>query len=316
MAPAKSTPRFRVRSGAMKDAELKTLRAARDALGDDDLRKAKRLLRRCVGDAPEGIQLFAAIDALAALEALEGDVGALFATADACARAYWDSPGPYRPHAITVRVLARLAYADWLAAHGGVDRLELAHQTVAEAKAMSRFGPVVGIEVVEKRVAAAVRKRIKTPRPKARKLRPRAKGASRKVEELEPRNDRYQGARRPRQASEAIGAHGDGAFDGRLRRRCVHLGWRSRRGRRLSYCRRGRDLPGRARRSRCLGTLRCIRRALLRYCHGLSARGRRDHRERARCARGCTRVGHGLRRLQRWRRSHTWRPARPTLRAE
>lgn len=155
------------------NAELQIkLRAARDALEKDDLKKAKRLLEQILGGAREGVQLLAAIDALRALEALEGDVTALFATTDDHARAYWDSPGPYRSHAITVRVLARLAFADWLSMKGDA---KLAHRMLADAKQMSMFGAVRGIEIVEKRVKAAARRRAGTPRLKARKLRPRAK---------------------------------------------------------------------------------------------------------------------------------------------
>lgn len=151
----------------MKETEReKVLREAREALGIGDLFTAKRLLQGATG----GAKLIAAIEAVEALESLEGEPPTVFATADDHARTYAD--GPYRVHAITVRVLARLAFADWLAMKGQV---LIAQQRLTEAKEMSAEGPVRSMENVEARVKAAARKAAKTPGVKARKLRPRAK---------------------------------------------------------------------------------------------------------------------------------------------
>ncbi len=145
----------------------KVLRDARAALGTGDLVTAKRLLQS-TGEA----KLIAAIEAVQALESLEGDPPTVFATADGHTRTYAEGSGPYRAHAFAVRVLARLAFADWLAMKGQVPP---AQQRLTEAKEMSAEGPVEGMESVEQRVKAAARKAAKTPGVKARKLRPRAK---------------------------------------------------------------------------------------------------------------------------------------------
>lgn len=153
----------------------KALDAARRVLAKDDLVKAKKMIEQATGGAPDAAKLLAALSAQMALEALDGDPVMLFAFADDNARSYWDSPGPYRSCAITIRILARLGFADWLASTGDAANIKLANEKIAEAITMSLTCSVAGIDVVAKRVQAAARQTQKQPGTKARKLRPRAK---------------------------------------------------------------------------------------------------------------------------------------------
>ncbi len=149
------------------------LDAARALLAKDQLSKAKTKIERATKGAAGATQLLVALHALMSLESMDCDVPALFVIADDNAKTYWDSPGPYRSCAIAIRILARLAFADWLASHGDI---KLATGKLAEAKSMALIYPVDGIEVIAKRIQAAARRR-PTLAAKPRKIKKRAKAA-------------------------------------------------------------------------------------------------------------------------------------------
>ncbi len=128
------------------------LDAARALLAKDQLSKAKTKIERATKGAAGATQLLVALHALMSLESMDCDVPALFVIADDNAKTYWDSPGPYRSCAIAIRILARLAFADWLASHGDI---KLATGKLAEAKSMALIYPGDGIEVIAKRIQAA-----------------------------------------------------------------------------------------------------------------------------------------------------------------
>ncbi len=152
------------------------LTRARRALATGDLIRARAQVQRVGAGRPRVARLLTAVDALMALEALEGRPTALFATADHAARACEAGPGTLRACATTVRVLARLAIADWLASRRQKAGVEQALRRLAEAQEMARTCPVAGIDVVTARVEAAAR-RLSGGKP--RPLRPRAKAALR-----------------------------------------------------------------------------------------------------------------------------------------